>query len=424
MPAPVAFILKGYPRLSETFIAQEIRSLEALGLDIRIVSLRHPTDRARHPIHREIAAPVMYLPEYLYSEPGRVFRAWRAIRHRPGYPAARRQWRLDLRRDRSPNRVRRFGQALVLAHEIAPEISHLHAHFLHTPASVARYTAMILGLPWSVSAHAKDIWTTPAWEKTEKISACQWLTTCSAIAGEDLRSHCAESGDGAKISVDYHGLDLSRFADQARSPGERDGGDDEAPVRLLTVGRAVAKKGYSDLIAALGALPKNLYWHWRQIGGGPLLPQLQRAARQAGIADRIEWSGALPQGEVLRAYREADLFVLPCCLGDNGDRDGLPNVLMEAQSQGLACISTEFSAIPELIQNHHTGVLVPSQNPPALAAALGALIADPLERRRLGENGRIRVQSAFDHLNLIGGLAGKFGLAIEPGESRTRRARR
>jgi hypothetical protein len=128
---PVAFVLKGYPRLSETFIAQEIEALERRGLEIRIISLRHPTEQAVHPVHRRIRAPVSYLPEYLYQEPLRVWRAWKLVRRWPGYRAARRLWLGDLGRDRSPNRVRRFGQALVLAAELDGDISHLHAHFLH-----------------------------------------------------------------------------------------------------------------------------------------------------------------------------------------------------------------------------------------------------------------------------------------------------
>src|SRR6266700_673298 len=146
---PVAFVLKGYPRLSETFIAQEIRALEQRGLGIQIVSLRHPTDRTRHPVHGQIRAPVLYLPEYLKDEKRRVFAAWRRARLLPGYAAARRIWLADLARDPTPNRIRRFGQALVLAAELAPGVTRLHAHFLHTPASVARYCAILCGLPWS-----------------------------------------------------------------------------------------------------------------------------------------------------------------------------------------------------------------------------------------------------------------------------------
>src|SRR5262249_53243352 len=142
----VAFVLKGYPRLSETFIAQEILALEQRGLDILIVSLRHPTDKTVHPVHRKIAAERLYLPEYLYQEPRRVWRAWRRARLLPGYKAARRTWLADLRRDRTPNRIRRFGQALVLAVELPADIAHLHAHFIHTPASVTHYAAAMRGL--------------------------------------------------------------------------------------------------------------------------------------------------------------------------------------------------------------------------------------------------------------------------------------
>ncbi|MFN2644659.1 MAG: hypothetical protein ABR570_06690, partial [Burkholderiales bacterium] len=150
----VAFVLKGYPRLSEAFIAQEIAALERRGLDILILALRHPTDEKLHPVHREIKAPVHYLPEYLLREPRRVLRAWRIVRRLPAYNKVRAIWLRDLWRDPTPNRVRRFGQALVLAAELPRDVERLHAHFLHTPASVVRYAAMLRGLPWSGSAHA------------------------------------------------------------------------------------------------------------------------------------------------------------------------------------------------------------------------------------------------------------------------------
>ena len=191
----VAFVLKGYPRLSETFIAQEIAALEQRGLDIRIVSLRHPTDRARHPLHDRIRAPVLYLPEYLKDEPRRVLAGWRAVRELPGYRAARRAWLADLARDPTPNRVRRWGQALVLAAELSADIGHLHAHFLHTPASVARYAAIMRRLPWSVSAHAKDIWTIPDWEKRGKLAGAAWAVTCTSH-GRDHLAELAPRRDG------------------------------------------------------------------------------------------------------------------------------------------------------------------------------------------------------------------------------------
>ncbi|MCX7354057.1 MAG: glycosyltransferase family 4 protein [Alphaproteobacteria bacterium] len=401
MAAPVAFILKGYPRLSETFIAQEIRALEQRGLDIRIFSMRHPTDRAVHPVHLEITAPVSYLPEYLHDAPLRVWRAWRAMRRRPGYRAARKIFLADLRRDPTPNRIRRFGQALVLAHELPQEIGALHAHFLHTPASVARYAAILTGLPWTCSAHAKDIWTTPEWEKREKLAAMAWLVTCTDAG----RAHLAALAPShEKVELVYHGLDLARFA-SATTPRAT------ATPMILSVGRAVEKKGFDDLLAALAALPPALGWRFIHVGGGPLLPALKRQATQSGIAAHIEWRGALPQDEVLRLYREADLFVLPSRVAGDGDRDGLPNVLMEAQSQGVACISTDVSGIPELILDRETGVLVPPHDPSALARAIETLLADPDARARLGAAGQARVIEKFSHAVGIDVLAAKFGMS-------------
>ena len=142
---PVAFVLKGYPRLSESFIAQEIYGLEQRGLLIHIISLRHPTDKQRHPVHSKISAPVLYLPEYLHQEPMRVMAGWRFARQLPGYARAFSLWLRDLRRDMSRNRVRRFGQAMTLVREIGTNVAHLHAHFLHTPSSVTRYAAIMLG---------------------------------------------------------------------------------------------------------------------------------------------------------------------------------------------------------------------------------------------------------------------------------------
>ncbi len=394
--APIAVVLKGYPRLSETFIAQELLALERAGLDLQIWSLRHPTDRAVHPVHREIAAPVAYLPEYLYQEPRRVLRAWAQVRRRPGFRAAWRAFRRDLRRDPTPNRGRRFGQALVLAAELPAEVGFLYAHFLHTPASVTRYAALIRGLPWAVSAHARDIWTIPEWEKREKLAEAAWAVTCTRVGAEHLADLAAAPG---KVELAYHGLDLARFPEPP-SHSRADGRS--APVRLLSVGRAVEKKGYDDLLAALARLPQGLDWRLTHIGGGALAKHLKARAETLGLAGRIVWRGAQPQEEVLAAYRDADLFVLASRIAGDGDRDGLPNVLMEAQSQALCCLATEVSAIPELIRDGETGVLVPPRDPTALAQALDRLMRDPDLRRRLGEAGSRRVRADFA---MSGGIA-------------------
>ena len=406
--AAVAFVLKGYPRLSETFIAQEIRALEQRGLDIRIVSLRHPTDRERHPVHEEIRAPVLYLPEYVHEEPLRVARALRAARRLPGFALARRVWLRDLARDRSRNRVRRFAQAAVLAHELPAEVGRLHAHFLHTPASVTRYASLMTGRRWTCSAHARDIWTSPAWEKREKLADCEWLVTCTAVNVEHLRGLAPEP---KRVSLLYHGLDLERLPASPPRYSARDGSAPEDPVRILSVGRAVEKKGYDDMLAALAMLPGDVCWRLVHIGGGALAERLQSQAARLGIAERIEWRGARAQAEVLAAYAEADLFALACRMAGDGDRDGLPNVLMEAQSQGLACLSTRFSAVPELITDGVTGVLVESRDVAALHDAFLRLLRDPSLRERLGRAGYERVRSSFSFEAGIDDLARRFGLA-------------
>jgi glycosyltransferase involved in cell wall biosynthesis len=395
----VALVLKGYPRLSEAFIAQEILGLQRAGLAMRLYSLRHPTDREVHSVHKDITAPVTYLPEYLKDEPGRVLRAWRAVRRLPGYGRAWRAFLADLRRDRTENRIRRFGQACVLAHEMPAGIARLYAHFLHTPASVARYAAIMRDLPWSASAHAKDIWTTPDWEITEKIADLDWLVTCTDAGARRLQS-LTDAPD--KVSLIYHGLDFSRFPRRAQPDEEaRDGSDPERPVRLLSVGRAVEKKGYDDLLAALADLPTALHWHLTHIGGGMLAANLKAQAAAFDLSDRISWLGPQAHDRVLEAYRQADLFVLASKIGRDGDRDGLPNVLMEAQSQGLCCLSTKVSAIPELILENRTGALVEAGDRAALTTALTELITDPTRRRRLGEAGCAHLR---DHFAMDAGL--------------------
>jgi glycosyltransferase involved in cell wall biosynthesis len=407
----VAFVLKGYPRLSESFIAQEIAELERRGLEILIVSLRKPTDARRHPVHDEIRAALLYLPEYLLLEPMRVLRAWLRVRTKPNYIAARGLWLQDLLRDPTPNRIRRFGQALVLADELPPDVRRLHAHFLHTPASVTRYAALLKGFAWTGSAHAKDIWTTPEWEKREKLASCEWLVTCTAAN----HAHLSALAPPGKVELVYHGLDLSRFDFLNQKESENCGDDPSNPVTILSVGRLVEKKGTDVLLEALARLPADLHWRLVHAGGGPLKAKLERRARSLGIEARVSWRGARTQTELLAEYRAADLFALASRVARDGDRDGLPNVLAEAQSQGLPCVATRVSGIPELIEDGATGLLVAPEAPEDLARALASLIRDPARRRALGEAGRRRVQERFGLQGNIGRLARRFGLHPQEG---------
>jgi glycosyltransferase involved in cell wall biosynthesis len=412
MPIPenespvVVVVLKGYPRLSETFIAQELLALQRLGLNLALVSLRHPTDKAIHPVNREITAPVNYLPEYLYQEPIRVMKSWWYARRLPGYKKARSIWLKDLKRDLTPNRIRRFGQALVLAAEMPKDAAMIYAHFLHTPASVARYASLMTGNGWSCSAHAKDIWTSPEWELREKLAELSWLVTCTSVNADYLSGLAS---DPSKVSLMYHGLDLDRFPEFSERVHNRDGTDPQAPVEIVSVGRAVTKKGYDDLLKALAALPEDLNWTFTHIGGGPLLDSLRDQAATLGIAEKIDWRGALPQEEVLRALQRADIFVLASRIAEDGDRDGLPNVLMEAQSQKTAVVATNVSAIPELVIDGETGLLVQERDPAAMAAALTRVIRDPALRGEFAEQGNQRLRDLFNANRWIGSLAEKLG---------------
>lgn len=390
MRSRVALVLKGYPRLSETFIAQEILALEQAGLELLIVSLRRPTDRARHPIHGEIRAAILYLPEYLYQEPIRVIAGlWSALRQR-------RLGRIagvalhDLRRDRTANRMRRLGQALVLARELPADVTCLYAHYLHTPASVVRYAARLRQLPFAISAHAKDIWTIPDWEKRDKLADATWTTTCTAMGFRHLQA----LAPGARLFCLPHGIDLARLPppvdDVAAAPAVAG-----LPVELLTVARAVEKKGLDVVLEALARLPATLRWRWRHVGDGPLLPELRRRAEQLGLAQRIEWLGALPHDAVVEALRQADIFCLALRVAADGDRDGIPNVVAEAMSQGLPVVSADAGAVAELVEDGRTGLLVPVDDPSALARALAELAADPPRRRAMGAAGRAVVEARF-----------------------------
>ncbi len=387
-------VVKGYPRLSETFIAQELRGLELAGLDLVIVSLRRPTDRKRHVVHDEIRASLTYLPEYLYQEPLRVLRGvWMASKH-TGFRPAFRAFLRDLSRDFTPNRARRFGQAAVLVAEWPVGGSWLHAHFIHTPASVADYAAQIMHLGWTVSAHAKDIWTSPDWELAGKLDRARWTVTCTATGHRHLQSLAA---DPARVHLSYHGLNLDRFPRFNGDRGARDGSRREDPVRIVSVGRAVPKKGYDVLLRALADLPAELNWRFDHMGGGPERADLQTLAADLGIADRIKWHGAVSQKEVLAVYRASDLFALACRITADGDRDGLPNVLVEAASQGVACVTTNISAIPELFTNGNNGWLVPPDDPGLLAGALAEAITQPEMRFQFAAAAARQVHATLDY---------------------------
>ncbi len=401
MSKRIGIVVKGYPRLSETFIAQELLGLQERGIVFDIWSLRHPTDTAIHPVNEAITAPVRYLPEYIRHEPGRVMRALAKAATRRGFWRAAVIWLRDLARARDANRIRRFAQAAVLATEAPEDMAFLYAHFLHTPSSVARYAAIMRGIPWGFSAHAKDIWTTAVWEKREKIAHAAFGVTCTRYGAE----HLSALGPAGRVSLVYHGLDLSRLP----PPPMR---DEAGPFTILSVGRLVEKKGYDLLLDALADLPDGMDWRFIHIGGGGLSRDLEKQADALGIATRIDWRGAQARDAVFAAMAEADLFVLPSRITASGDRDGLPNVLMEAASQNLPVISTAISAIPEFVEDGVSGRLVPPEDAPALRAAIAELADDPATRATYATRLRHRLVTDFGSEAGIDAVASRIGAAM------------
>ena len=413
----LAVLVKGYPRLSETFITQEILALEARGLSIDIWSLRHPTDGATHLLNRAVRAKPHYLPEYLYQAPLRVLRGLAHALRQPGFGSMLRVFLGDLRRDFTANRGRRFGQACVLAREIDPRIRHLHVHYLHTPCSVVRYAALLTGRSFSFSAHAKDIWTTPDWERREKIAAAEWGVTCTR-QGLDELLRVAAPEDRSHLALVYHGVDPQRMPPPPVAECRRDGSNAADPIRLLSIGRLVAKKGFATLLEAASKLPSALHWRLTVIGSGELKGELMRQAAALGIAERVSFVGARAQDEVVTALREADLFVLACREGEKGDRDGLPNVILEAASQRLAILSTAYAAVPEFIEDGLEGVLVAPDDPQALGAALARLCADPQRRMRLAAAARAKFERSFSFSDGITAIEERLRASMEAAETK------
>jgi glycosyltransferase involved in cell wall biosynthesis len=402
----LAVVLKGWPRLSETFIAQELVELEARGLRFDVWSLRHPTETKRHALHDQLKAKVRYLPEYLYQEPWRVLKGLGHSVRRPGFGAALWLWLKHLMRDPTANRVRRFGQAAVLAREASPDLKFVYAHFLHTPSSVALYASMMRGVEWGFSAHAKDIWLSPDWEKQDKVARAAFGVTCTALGATHLRGL---SNDASRLDLVYHGLDLSRFPAPPPQRPARDGTAE--PVTIVSVGRLVEKKGYDLLLEAFAGLPPQLNWRFVHIGGGDLSAPLNEQAKKLGLTGRIEWRGSRNQNDVIEALRAADFFVLPSRIASDGDRDGLPNVLMEAASQELPVLSTSVSSIPEFIQNGKQGLLV-APEVDALRTGVERMIGDPEARARYAAAARERLVESFGMDTGIDTLAKRLRAAL------------
>jgi glycosyltransferase involved in cell wall biosynthesis len=392
-------VLKGYPRISESFISSEILLLESLGLDMEIFSLRRPREPFTHASVQAIRAPVTYLPEYVLPHWRTLLTSnralWQVIPGRYGRCLRAALTRAVARG--KPATVRHFLQAghLTAVGLRGRPIVHLHAHFCHTPASVALFAAELTGLPFSFTAHAKDIYTSDAGQLARKIRQARFVVTCTRYNARHLQS----LGDGATpIHTIYHGIDVDFFHFSPSRPVS-------PPHTILSVGRVVPKKGYDDLFKALKILDRRgLDFRFVHIGSGELDLPMRRMVRDLELAHRVRLLGTLSHEAVIEHYRQAHCFALACKVAPDGDRDGIPNVLAEAMAVGVPVVATRVSAIPELVMDGVTGTLVEAGSPPALAAALEDVLLHPEAHRRRLAAARRRVEEIFDQRRCVADL--------------------
>ena len=402
----LGMILKGYPRISETFISNEIFLLEKLGFAIHLFSMRQPRENFTHASVKSIQAAVDYLPETLIKPlPRLLYHNIRLAAKKPGiYSAALKTAYRRFLRTRKSATIKHLLQAGYLVHRLLPErrVTHLHAHFAHSPTSVAMFTSRLTGIPFSFTAHAKDIYTSDPRQIREKIALARFVVTCT----EFNRNHLREISDGhaTPIHRNYHGIDTEFFCgkfDILKIPRQ--------PYQILTVARLTAKKGLATIYKALRILcDQGVALHHTHIGGGEDQDKILSLIERLELGSVTQLLGTQPHQVVLEHYKKADLFVLGCEVAPNGDRDGIPNVLMESMAMGLPVVATDITGIPELVENEKTGLLVPPGQPDKLAQSLLRMLTDAELRNRVIAAGRQCVVQRFDNRRLIRELAAVY----------------
>ena len=377
----IGYVVKRFPRYSETFVVTEVLAHEAAGWDVEIFSLRPPNDTHFQDLLARVRAPVRYLP----SEGTRPVDFWAALQE-AGELLAGGWAALESARGASAGDV---YQALLLALEVRRRgIEHLHAHFATVAAGVARLAARLAGVPFTFTAHAKDIFheTVQPEDLRRKLEEASAVVTVSDFNLAHLRA--TFGGAAAGVRRVYNGLDLGRFP--YAEPRSR-------TRRVLAVGRLVEKKGFDVLLQAAALMSaRGVDFTVDLIGGGELEEQLRTQLDELGLGRRARLLGPQPQAEIVRAVSEAAAFAAPCVVGRDGNRDGLPTTLLEAMALGTPCVSTDVTGIPELLRDGETGLLVPQNDAAALATALERLLDDPALRITLAARARRRIEQDFD----------------------------
>lgn len=377
----VGYVLKRYPRYSETFIVTEILAHEAAGLEIEIFSLRSPEDSHFQDAIARVRAPV----HYLAAQGLKTLDFWRALEEAsqvvPGLWA-------DLEIARG-HRVREIFQAVLLAHQVhLKDLQLLHAHFATSATSVARLAALFAGVPYTFTTHAKDIFHEGVQpdDLRRKLNDAAAVITVSEFNAAYLRQTYGLASEC--VQRIYNGLEIERFPFVA--PHDR-------PPLVVGVGRLVEKKGFEDLIEACGLLSRRgRHFTCQIIGTGELEADLRAQITRLGLQDTVTLLGPLPQNEVRHRVRSAAVLAAPCVVGVDGNRDGLPTVLLEAMALGTPCISTGVTGIPEVLRDGETGLSVPQHDPAALARAIERLLDDSALRVQVARQARSLVEGKFD----------------------------
>ncbi len=308
----------------------------------------------------------------------------------------RKAWRICWNLRDSKARKRFLAAGYIAELLLEQGIEHLHAHFANDPATVARFVYLLTGIPYSFTAHAKDIYLSNKALLRQKIHDAQFVVTCT----EYNRKYLQEvSRNGTPIHTIYHGLDPSLFwqrQDDQLDKRKTSGGPSRVPL-ILSVGRLVEKKGFDVLLDACHVLKSwGVAYRCQIIGEGPLEMDLRERIHALGLQSEVELLPFIPQKVLVRKYVQADVFALSCRITSSGDRDGIPNVLLEAMALEVPVVATNVSGISELIREQQNGLLVPSENPVALAQALQAVLMQPHVFLKLGREGKRTVAQRFD----------------------------
>lgn len=396
----VCYILKRFPRLSETFILNEIRALERLGLELLIVSLLPREEGLQHSAVSEVRATVYYLPaEWLEMIPRALKPHVAVVAVSPAryLKAAGKALWLGVRYAHPVTTLKSFMRAVFVAAKCRQDnIRHLHAHFANTPTRVAYFVSILCDIPFSFTTHAKDLYLSSEDAIRDRVTAAKFVLTCTKY-NLDYVKGLVPAEHWHKVHLVYHGADLTAFSAYLRGDDPaRQVSADAAPV-ILSVGRLVPKKGMRCLISACALLrDRGIPFRCKIVGTGPLRNDLQQQIHDLGLADRVALLGAMTHDDLVDVYGQATAFALVPQITENGDRDGIPNVLVEAMAAGLPVVSTSVSGIPELIEHGHTGLLVPPNDPQAAASSLELLLKDSDTRRHVSAAAQRQLQERFE----------------------------